>query len=183
MNERREPRLRASASRTWRSQSRRPTPATIPSRVSSDRATSRGDRIGSTTRVDHPTSLNTGFQKSKSWHIRGSLTTGRAASPNSEISVAAARARNSEATGWASRPMVKGAAIRPMASRCFEDLVVQRHNERRFPESPLVAGRGIHKVGRRATAKADQSAGDARRSAAMHAENDDRRNTRFQVAQ
>ena len=142
MNERREPRLRASASKPLRSQSRRPTPATIPSRVSSDRATSTGDRIGSTTRVDHPTSSNTGFQKSKSRHIRGSLTTGRAASPNSEISVSAARARSSEATGSAMRRRSKrrqSAQWLPAASRISSFSAIMRGDSQN-PRSLYGAG-------------------------------------------
>ena len=93
------PRVSASASRTCRNHNRQPRLRSIPSRRSSDQATSSGDLKGKTARVDHPASSNTGAQKRMSRHIRGSLITGIRASANSAISAALARARNPSTNG------------------------------------------------------------------------------------
>ena len=74
---------------------------TIPSRVSRDEATSRGLRIGNTTRTSAPNSLLSLIQNSNRRQIRGSLSTKSRLSPYSSSSSICACSRNFPATGEA----------------------------------------------------------------------------------
>ena len=71
----------------------------MPSRVSSEEATSRGLRIGDTTRTSAPNFSISSLQNSNKRQIRGSFRRKRRLSPNSSSSSICARSRNFPATG------------------------------------------------------------------------------------
>ena len=79
----------------------------MPSRASSEEATSRGLRIGDTTRTSAPNFSSSSLQNSNRRQIRGSFSRKSRLSPNSSCSSICARSRNFPATGEAYQPASK----------------------------------------------------------------------------
>ena len=145
-------------------------PTGNPLRFRSDKATSSGDRNGTTNTGERFACCRTRNQNGASRQIRGSLSTTSGAPANSVASRRLARSAKTETSALSNASGSIADQVIPAAAQAGEQFVIQRDDRQRFPKSSgIVHGAGRH-AQRRRCAELGECARYPRSAAPVHTE-------------